>query len=359
MNRSLSLGVHFDIPVKVHWTFGLLFLFIIYIAFENDIPQQDIPWFFGIILMMFFFVIIHEFGHALMARRYGVKTLDIIISPIGGVARLESIPKIAKQELLIALAGPLVNVILAFLFGTLLWILDYYYVPKTERINLIEAPNDFIAYLFNINIVLVIFNLIPAFPMDGGRVLRSLISMLLNDHIKATKIASYIGQLLAVGFVLFGGYFDHYVLLFIGIFIFLAARAERRHIINSQRLLSTTLGHIAIDNHYKALPADPIRSTLVHSSSQGSFLVYNHQQQVVGVLPELYLQDALENDYVDEPISDYMTNRYGYLNEAINLNAAFDFFKKHGWAMAIIIDKDKNIKGVVDRRLLLKHLTQQ
>ncbi len=355
MNQSLSIGKYFGIPVKVHWTFGLLILFVTYVVVDNNIPTSDIPWFFAVILIMFFFVILHEYGHALTARRFGVHTRDIIISPIGGVARLESIPKIAKHELLIAIAGPMVNVALALAFWVLLWALGYYYLPQTERINLIEAPNDFLAYLFSINVALIFFNMIPAFPMDGGRVLRSLLAMMYKNHNKATKIASYIGQVLAVGFLLIGAYYDHYVLLFIGIFVFMAARSERRHVAYEQRMSDTKVGEIALTRYHRLHPDDSI-STTEKYQKEGGFFVFDDDGQIVGALPALFIKDAKENGYMDDPISTHMSQRYGFLSEGMNLKTAFSAMNEYGWAIAAIVDESQNIKGVIDRRLLLNFL---
>ena len=227
LGPSLSLGKVAGIPIKVHWSFSLLIIFVSYIAVSNGIPNEDLIWFYSYVLLLFVFVIMHEYGHALTARRYGIHTRDIIISPIGGIARLEKLPENPGHELLIALAGPAVNVVLAIMFFIVQLTTSDFIIPAGEEINF-GSINDFIGYLFAINVLLVVFNLVPAFPMDGGRVLRALLVMLTKDRIKATRIAVWIGQIIAAGFLFAGIYWDHYMLIFIGIFVFLTARAEFR-----------------------------------------------------------------------------------------------------------------------------------
>ena len=241
---SYTLGSIFGIPVKVHWSFGLLLLFVGYVAYSNDHPREDIPWLYVLIGLLFIFVIMHEFGHALMARRFGIKTRDIIISPIGGVARLEGLPFVAKQELLVALAGPMVNVVLVIIFIGVQLLNDGYFIPRTFRINAALFPNDFIANLLTVNVALVVFNMIPAFPMDGGRVLRALLAMLLGDKLKATNIASIIGQLFAVLFIAYGMYTNSYVLVFVGLFVMVTARSEYRQLRLASKMSETKLSEI-------------------------------------------------------------------------------------------------------------------
>ena len=177
------------------------------------------------VLSIFVTVFLHELGHALAAKKYNIKTKDITLLPIGGLARLESIPEKPKEELVVAIAGPAVNIGLAIITGLFITIPD----AKDLTIQLsggINSSNFFLNF-FIVNIWLALFNMIPAFPMDGGRVLRALLSMKFERYI-ATNIAARIGQIFAVGFV-FVGFFSNPFLVFIGLIIFLGAQAEAQY----------------------------------------------------------------------------------------------------------------------------------
>ena len=171
-------------------------------------------------LAIFGCVLLHELGHALAARQFGILTRNITLLPIGGVAALERMPRKSLQELWIAVAGPLVNVAIALtlVVGLLL-------IPlPTGSVILAFVSNLVVA-----NVILVVFNMIPAFPMDGGRVLRSLLAMKM-DYVRATQIAATVGQVCAIGLGLLGLFLGDVLLVLIGCFVFFAARAEKNFV---------------------------------------------------------------------------------------------------------------------------------
>lgn len=225
MSGSLNIGTYAGIPVKVHWTFSIVILFVAYIAFSENLSINESLVLSLYVISLFFCVILHEYGHALSARKYGVKTRDIILSPIGGLARLDYIPAVPKQELIIAIAGPLVNIVLAILILAVILIAGPFDLPSAIDLQALMNPIGFLQVLFILNIVLFGFNLIPAFPMDGGRILRALLSFKL-PRLKGTFIASLIGRFIAVIFVVFGALNEYYALLFIGIFVYVSANRE-------------------------------------------------------------------------------------------------------------------------------------
>jgi len=169
----------------------------------------------------------HEYGHALMARRFHIKTRDIIITPIGGIARLEGMPKRPVQELLVAFAGPFVNLFLALIFFGVLYAMETedFFLREKESIEVLTDPVGFIFLIAMMNTILFVFNLFPAYPMDGGRILRALLSMKMSRR-KATIIAANVGRVLSIGFIIFGAYNRMITLLFIGIFIYFVATRE-------------------------------------------------------------------------------------------------------------------------------------
>ncbi len=224
--RALSLGRYFRIPVYVHWSFLFVLGFISYTSISEGMDKVQIAAFSLYIFLVFFCVVLHEYGHALMARRYGIETVDIIITPIGGLARLRGMPREPKGELMIAIAGPLVNLALATLILLLLYALGVGIIlPDTDDLSILTNPIGFLHLVLLLNVILFAFNLIPAFPMDGGRILRAILCFKF-DRKKATFIASIIGRAIAIGFVLFATYNRLPSLLFIGIFIFVMAGRE-------------------------------------------------------------------------------------------------------------------------------------
>lgn len=219
MRGSWKLGHAAGIGIYVHWTFLILPLVVGLSTLGASGLAAAIETVL-FILAIFGCVVLHELGHALAARRYGIGTRDITLLPIGGVARLERMPRRPIQELVVALAGPAVNVAIA---ATLFLVLQS--VADVEQLlNTGFLASSFLAQLMLANIALVVFNLLPAFPMDGGRVVRALLATRLSYN-RATEIAAGIGQGMAVLFAIVG-LFSNWTLLLVAAFVFFAARSE-------------------------------------------------------------------------------------------------------------------------------------
>jgi len=219
MGWSLNVGTIAGTAVRIHITF-LLFLGWIFVAsYVSDGPQAAAD---GLVFLILLFacVLLHEFGHIFTARAFGVLTPDVTLLPIGGMARLERIPEEPHQEFLVAIAGPLVNVAIAVvLVGFAGAHLDLGTLSAVESTKVSLADR-----LASVNIFLALFNMIPAFPMDGGRVLRALLASRMG-YLRATEVAAQIGQ--GFAFVLgFAGLLWNPMLIFIAIFVYLAAASE-------------------------------------------------------------------------------------------------------------------------------------
>ncbi|MCC9603114.1 site-2 protease family protein [Stieleria sp. JC731] len=239
-HQRLNLGTYFRIGVHVHWSFALLVAYIGYAGFQDGLVGTLFS--IAVLLGMFFCVTLHEYGHALMARRFGIETLDITLFPIGGVARLMKIPRVPWQEFLVAVAGPAVNVAILVVLFTIWILLPDTVLPSPWLIFSSEVAEAQFAEAFNslswkgymiamimVNSVLILFNMIPAFPMDGGRVLRSVLAMLL-EYRKATRIASNIGIVCAVLMAIFAIQYQAYPAGLVAIFICYAGITEARHV---------------------------------------------------------------------------------------------------------------------------------
>ncbi|TMP99973.1 MAG: site-2 protease family protein, partial [Verrucomicrobia bacterium] len=224
MKWSLKLGSFAGIRVYLHWTFVLLLGWILFSHLGQGHDWAEAWLGVGFIIALFGCVLLHEFGHALTAKHYGIGTRDITLLPIGGIARLERLPENPRHELWVTLAGPAVNVVIA---GVLFAVLYFLYPGnKFSQANLLEG--NFLVRLMWVNVFLGAFHLLPAFPMDGGRVLRALLSMRLG-RARATRLAASIGQGMAI---LFGiaGFFGNPMLIFIAIFVYLGAEAEAQSV---------------------------------------------------------------------------------------------------------------------------------
>jgi Zn-dependent protease/predicted transcriptional regulator len=229
MRGSLKLGTIAGIGIYVHWTFALL---IGWVILDNDGAGGGAAAAasrVALVLAIFGCIVLHELGHALTARRYNIPTRDITLLPIGGVARLERMPDVPIQELWVALAGPAVNVLIAIALAGLMLALHLVGIRGWED----DFEQSLLLQLLAVNIMLILFNLLPAFPMDGGRVLRALLATQL-DYLRATQIAAAVGQGMAVLFAVLAatlgmlGFGFNPFILFVALFVYMGAREELR-----------------------------------------------------------------------------------------------------------------------------------
>ena len=196
--QTWTIGHFKDVPIKVHRSFSIVLVFIGYLAITRDFTLRQTFVFSLLICVIFGCVILHEFGHALVAKRFGVKTRDIILMPIGGVARLESLPTEPLKEILIALAGPAVNLVIACLIYSFFLVLGIGWLqPDTDFISILDTGIGFLHLVLLINLASFAINLLPILPMDGGRILRAALSIKL-DRAKASYVTRIISFLLVV-----------------------------------------------------------------------------------------------------------------------------------------------------------------
>jgi len=316
MKGSIHLATVTGIPVKIHWTFGLLLL---YVAFDTGFGLQN-PWYaifysIAVVLGVFFCVILHEFGHALAARRYGVRTHDILMTPIGGIARLERMPEGRLQEFWVAIAGPMVN----FLIVGLIWL--GFLVFQGRKLPFLNSdfwvfenqPPSYFMILLLANAYLGLFNLLPAFPMDGGRILRSLLSVSLPRD-RATQIAAYIGQALAFLLFSLGVWRAQPTLTLIGVFIFFAARQEYRVLARQTRLQKTRASDLMQPVEHLLHVGQSVaqaRSALEGRSGKG-FIVWSRpgipagyvmRDRLIGAVPPLPPESPIDPWVIPSPVA--------------------------------------------------------
>ena len=295
MKWSWKIGRLWGIDIYMHATF-LLIVGWVAVSYWLELHNWNAVL-SGVlfILAIFACVVLHEYGHALTARRFGVKTRDITLYPIGGAARLERIPEKPIEELWVALAGPVVNAgISAVLFG---------YLFLTNGIGSFHgfdiASGSFLLRLLEINALLAVFNLLPAFPMDGGRVLRALLAMNM-DYVHATQVAANVGQAMAFIFG-FAGLFVDPFLLFIAFFIWIGAGQEANLVQVKNSLGGIPVGRVIITNFETLSPADTLAKVveLILAGSQHDFPVVE-DGRLAGILDrETFIKALAERGQAD------------------------------------------------------------
>ncbi|MEO2026122.1 MAG: site-2 protease family protein [Fuerstiella sp.] len=250
MSKSIRIGTAAGIPVFLHWTFLLIPAYIILSGLATGSPVFGMIADLTFVTAIFACVVLHELGHALAARRFGVRTRDIILMPIGGVARLEKMPKHPREELIVAIAGPAVNVIIA----SVLLAITVPLIGVDGLMTPTSLGTSLVGKVIAVNLAMIVFNMLPAFPLDGGRVLRALLSLGMG-HLRATRIAAKVGQTMAV---LLGvaGLFVLYnpMLIFIAGFVFLGAAQEAEAAETEASLEDLHVGDMMI-TRFDAIPA--------------------------------------------------------------------------------------------------------
>ena len=225
MGRSFKIGRLFGIDVNLHWTFFLLLAFFAFLGYRGAGNLVGALVTTALMVMLFLSVLLHEYGHSLVAQRLGIEIRDITLLPIGGVSNMRTPPEKPSEEVKITLAGPLVNVVLAPIFYGVGLALGANPLEITSPIGGFASSGQFFVYLGVVNAALAVFNLIPAFPMDGGRILRGLLATRLG-RLRATNIASSVGQGFAAVFFFIGLVGGNIILALIAIFIFFGAGGE-------------------------------------------------------------------------------------------------------------------------------------
>ena len=337
LKYRLSLGKYLGIGLYVHWTFSLLLAFA---AFQSwDQGSTAVAFLVTIICSVFFCVTLHEYGHSMAARRFGIPTVDITLFPIGGVARLERMPRIPWQELVVAVAGPAVNVVIATILGIVLYSFGVFdgiefvsdtgsAVVSSESVvadgqavttpalaaeqaaaesaspaedELLAHPSllNYLFVMFAANTMLVLFNMVPAFPMDGGRVLRSLLAMVMNYR-KATFIASRIGLLCAAGMIIFwvsqGQPHEHFTIVLVSMFVAYAGIAEAKQVDVMETVRGLTVGDVMVGNP-TTISMDASLEEIAYlwrTSSATALPVLSYVGTVIGILTPRKFTEAMQ-----------------------------------------------------------------
>ncbi len=348
MGWSVTIGSIAGTAVRIHITFLLFLVWIFGAAYASG--GATAAWTSLVfILLVFLCVLAHEFGHIFTARAFGVVTPDVVLLPIGGVARLERIPEKPGEEFLIAIAGPLVNIVIAaalLLFagadvssGAAFAALDDTKVPMVDK-------------LAAVNLFLALFNLIPAFPMDGGRILRAGLSARLG-FVRATEIAAAIGQ--GAAFLLgFLGLFNNPILIFIAIFVYLAASSEAhmvalRAVSRGVPVLTATMTRIAT-----LKPDAPIEDAVqvLLQTSQSEFPVVDGENRPAGLLTRSDIIRALKEFGPQARVSEAMTTDIVSIDRRRPLEEAVKLLQERAAPAVAVIEPDGRLVGLITAETL-------
>jgi Zn-dependent protease/CBS domain-containing protein len=359
---SISVGRIFGVDLRIHWTFFLLPLFVWYTEYAAHGTANEGRG-LALVAIMFACVLAHEFGHALVARRSGVRAKSIILLPIGGITQLDdsqpvdlkavpvpASPKLEpwKRDILIALAGPLTNLLIALVSAAVLLLfvphLDLWTWPFMRSGNLPRS-------LVWINLYIAGFNLLPAYPMDGGRVLRALFSRHM-DPIQATRRAVSIGQAFATLFILTGMLLPNYWLTLVGLFLFIASQMEERSAVFQSVLEKVHLEDIMLTDFATLSPADTLEDALekaVHSL-QDDFPVIRGSD-MVGVISKQKILEALRvegNGYVQA----VMNRIFEVAQKGESLASAFRKLTARNLSIIPVVE-DQRLVGIVTLQNLM------
>lgn len=355
LRGSAALFSFRGIRVYVHWTFLILLAYISFTGYQAGNEPMAILSEMGLVLIVFVCVLLHEFGHALMAQRYGVGTKDITLLPIGGMANLKRMPEEPKQEFWITVAGPAVNLVIALLAFLTIAIIGLDVWTSDVVLNA-TSGTQVLLFVFAANLTLFLFNLIPAFPMDGGRILRSLLSMRMPRD-RATRIAAGVGRFFSIAFVVFGLMNGQPFLALIGVFIYFAAGAETK-MVEQQTALRGLRVRDVMRTQFWTMTTDSSVQQAVDALLAGGdkdLVLTTTEGAYVGVLTRRDLVEALSNSQQEHTLGSLSFSRPPAVAPGDAVNSAYTTLLTGQHALMPVMENDR-ILGVLERENLIEYL---
>jgi Zn-dependent protease len=352
MRGSYKILTIRGISLHIHWTFLLLigWVLIVNAAAGNNVEQ--LTWSLLFLAAVFACITLHELGHAMMAARFGIKAKDIILLPVGGIASIEKFPDNPKQELAISIAGPLVNLAIA----GILWL----FIPNISLIEdqqhmTIMHGHDFLYNLRIVNVALAVFNLIPAFPMDGGRVLRALLGFKLN-YIQATTIAATVGKVIAILFIVAGIVLINPILPAIGIFIIFSAGAEEYYLRLKSLVKGIKLNEVLMYD-YNSLQANMTvqEASNVLNSNHSKYFILMDGTNPAGTINRMEIIKELAEMHYNEPIKNLIKEKPEPLNGNKEIETVLEKLARNDERIYPVMDNN-NFIGVVSLNHIIEYL---
>jgi Zn-dependent protease/predicted transcriptional regulator len=353
MKSSLKLITIRGISVYIHFTFYFLVLWLLVIDIASGMKLSQVLWSMLFLVAIFVCITLHEYGHAIVASQFGINARKITLYPIGGIASLEKLPDHPKQELLISIAGPAVSFTIAALM--------FLFAPQKisaglfkNYTNIIDSTN--IVYSIGVfNLILGLFNLIPAFPMDGGRIFRALLAFKLN-YIKATAIAASVGKVIAGLFIIAGLVTMNILLMVIGVFIILFANAEESYLrlkslVHGLRLKEVLMNdYESIDGRMKVNEAANILD-----SHHSKYFIVMEDGKPIGTLNRLEVIKAVSEQNYEQPIHELMKENLEHLEGEMEVEDIMEKLAGNEEKIFPVFNKEEFI-GVVNFQHIIEYL---
>lgn len=349
MSGAISLGKVMGTAVRVHWTFLLFLAWLGSAAYIQSGANAALAA-VSFILLLFLCVTLHEFGHILAARHFGVRTPEIILLPIGGVSKLERIPERPREELIMAAAGPAVTLVIASLLLLMLGGL-----PPTESIFEDVSPRAVLAQLALANITLFVFNLLPAFPLDGGRMLRAILAHF-HGHLRGTQLAAAIGKGAAIMLGIIALSMGHIILLLIAMFIFVAAGTEAG-MEEIRGVLVRVPARDLMITEFRSLPTTANISDAAEDlirTSQTEFPIVDDAGAFIGLVDRDTIVKTLGERGGETPVTSVMKAGVAVVTEWHRMDDGLELFQ--GGAQAIAVT---NERGQLTGLITLENLAEE
>ena len=326
MNANLKLGTYYGTEIQVHWTFFLLVVWIVLSEVLTGASVDRVLFNLQFILAVMICVLLHELGHLFAAKRFGIKTNKMVLLPIGGISTVEKITKSPKKEFLITIAGPLVNFSIAIILFFAIPVRDYISFDLGQYFLALNdfSVRTFLFFLFIVNLALAVFNMIPAFPLDGGRILRSVLDIKLT-RVKATRVATTISNIIAIILLMIGLLFNP-ILVFLSLFLLIGSFSENRTVhqmglLKGFKVRDAMLKHITVFD-----PEDTMEHVVnvILRGSETNFVVIKGKE-VFGLL---YHKDIIENSNKRTLlVRDLMTTDFKIVSADEKLDAAYSLMQ--------------------------------
>lgn len=342
-SASLYLGKIAGTALYIHWSFLLLIFYVYYSSYKEEGSLQQGLFSMLFLLAVFACITLHELGHIVVARRYGSPARSITLFPFGGIAQIEKMPEKPIHEFWMALAGPWVNVIIASVIFLVISLSSG--MPEFGPLQALDQ-NSFLYNLMVVNITLAIFNLIPAFPMDGGRVLRAVLAMFI-PRLRATRIAARIGQVIAIGFIILGIVANWWLIL-IGLVIIIGASGEAMLEMNRSAMANHKVSDVVM-HQYTLLHMDDTLEKVMQvmlDSHEKDFIV-DAGDGTYGSLTGAEIVAGLQTHGKNITVGQIMNRNAPALNENMSLDDAFHKMTINDLTVCPVV-RDNNLIGILD-----------
>lgn len=342
MKYALYLGKIVGVRIYIHWTFIFLIAWVITTGLQSNTPGKSVLWVSALTIAVFSCVVLHELSHAVVARTFGILTKYITLLPIGGIALLESLPRKPEQELLIAMAGPASNLLVA---AALLPFVDMHALADSGSLTGFGITN-FLFTMLSINVWLAIFNLIPAFPMDGGRILRAVLAFWM-EYTRATRVASYIGQIFGAVFF-FIGFLYNPMLIFIGLLIFLGgqyeyAMVDTMRLLEAFRIQDVLMHEIPVMNN--SLTVEEAGRQLLNTQNKNFVVVENDNP--VGTINRADIIKATSHKGNNTLIDEIKNDKLAFVDLTLALNDAWKMMHEQKIPV-LLVKSNGRLDGMLD-----------